>query len=73
MAWDSGKRMTIQLVQRTLNKVIESQNHPESVFLHSDQGSQYTSHEYEETIKYYGMIHSFIPKGSTYHNASPKS
>lgn len=51
IAWDLGKRMTVELVQRTLNKAMESQNYPEAVMLHSDQGSQYTSHEYEETIK----------------------
>lgn len=43
IAWDLGK-------QRTLNKVVESQNYLEAVMVHSDQGSQYTSHEYEETI-----------------------
>ena len=45
IAWDLGKRMTVELVQRTLNKAMESQNYPEAVMLHSDQGSQYTSHE----------------------------
>jgi putative transposase len=43
IAWDLGKRMTVGLVQRTLNKAMESQNYPEAVMLHSDQGSQYTS------------------------------
>ncbi|MCM6852466.1 DDE-type integrase/transposase/recombinase, partial [Lactococcus lactis] len=59
IAWDLGKRMTVELVQRTLNKAIKSQDYPEAVILHSDQGSQYTSLEYEELLKYYGMTHSF--------------
>ncbi len=33
--------MTVELVQRTLNKAMESQNYPEAVMLHSDQRSQY--------------------------------
>ena len=51
IAWDLGKRMTVELVQRTLNKAIKSQDYPEAVILHSDQGSQYTSLEYEELLK----------------------
>ena len=52
---------------------MESQNYPEAVMLHSDQGSQYTSHEYEETIKNSEMTHSFSRKGYPYHNASLES
>ena len=73
IAWDLGKRRTVELVHRTLSKALESQNYPEAVILHSDQGSQYTSHEYEETIKHYGIAHSFSRKGSPYHNASLES
>ena len=42
--------MTVELVQKTLNKALESQKYPEAVILHSDQGSQYTSLEYEEIM-----------------------
>lgn len=70
IASDLGKRMTVELVQRTLSKVIESQNYTEVVILHSDQRNHYTSHEYEETIKHYGMTHFFSRKGYSYnHNA----
>ncbi len=65
--------MTVELVQKTLNKALESQKYPEAVILHSDQGSQYTSLEYEEIIKHYGMAHSFNRKGYPYHNASLES
>ena len=73
IAWDLGKRMTVELVQRTLNKAIKSQDYPEAVILHSDQGSQYTSLEYEELLKSYGMTHSFSRRGCPYHNASLES
>ncbi|MDM5144194.1 hypothetical protein ICE98_01268 [Lactococcus lactis] len=46
--------MTVELVQRTLNKAIKSQDYPEAVILHSDQGSQYTSLEYEECLSIMG-------------------
>ncbi|MCT0447552.1 IS3 family transposase, partial [Lactococcus cremoris] len=73
IAWDLGKRMTVGLVQRTLNKAVQSQNKPKAIIIHSDQGSQYTSHEYEENINLYGMTHSFSRKGYPYHNASLES
>jgi len=73
IAWDLGKRMTVELVHRTLNKALESQNYPEAAILDSDQGSQYTSHEYEETTKHYGITHSFSRKGYPYCNASLES
>jgi len=58
IAWDLVKRMTVELVQSTLIKELESQNYPEAVILHSDQGSQYTSHEYEGTKKFW--THSLL-------------
>lgn len=73
IAWDLGKRMTVELVQRTLSKALESQSYPEAFMLHSDQGSQYTIYEYEETMKHSGMTHSFSRKGYPYHKASLES
>ena len=73
IVWDLGKRMTVELVQRTLSKALESQNYPEAVILHSDQGSQYTSHKYEEAIKHSAITHSFSRKAYPYHNVSLES
>lgn len=73
IAWNLGKRMTVEFVQKTLKKAIQSQNNPHDTILHSDQGSQYTSHEYEELLNLYGMMHSFSRKGYPYHNASLES
>lgn len=41
IAWDLDKRMTVELVQRTLIKALKPQNYTEAVILHSDQGSQF--------------------------------
>lgn len=70
IAWALGKRMTVELVQKTLNKAVQSQNKPQAIILHSDQGCQYISHEYEGVINLYGMTHSFSRKEYPYHNAS---
>ncbi|KGF76241.1 hypothetical protein LKF67_1247 [Lactococcus lactis subsp. lactis] len=37
-----GKRMTVELVQKTLNKAIQSPK-KQAIILHSDQSSQYMS------------------------------
>ena len=73
IVWDLGKRMTVELVQRNLSKALESQNYPKAVILHSDQGSQYTSHKYEEAIKHSAITHSFSRKAYPYHNVSLES
>lgn len=73
IVWDLGKRMTVELVRSTLNTTIKSQDRPETVILHYGQVIQYTSHEYEETFKDYGMTHSLIGRGYPYHNASLES
>ena len=57
----------------TVIRLPKSQDYPEAVILHSDQGTQYTSLEYEELLKYYGMTHSFSRRGYPYHNASLES
>lgn len=73
IAWDLGKNMTVDLVQSTLNKAIQSQGVSQSLILHSDQGSQYTSQAYEQLLTNYGISHSFSRKGYPYHNASLES
>ena len=38
------------------------------LMLHSDQGSQYASHEYQTLLKQYGMIYSMSRKGNCWDN-----
>ncbi|QDJ28052.1 transposase [Lactococcus paracarnosus] len=73
IAWDLDKHMTVKLVQRTLKKAIASQGETSSIILHSNQGSQYISNEYETLLEDHGMVHSFSRKGYPYHNASLES
>ena len=56
--------MAVELVQRTLYKAIRSPVEPEAFILHSDEGSQYTSVEYEEVHNYDGMTQSFSLKST---------
>lgn len=65
--------MTEDLVMKTFSKVVSQQNLPANVILHSDQGSQYTSKEYEALLEANHVKHSFSRKGYPYHNASLES
>ncbi|TNJ54100.1 DDE-type integrase/transposase/recombinase [Paenibacillus hemerocallicola] len=40
---------------------------------HSDRGSQYASHDYQEQLKVYSMIGSMSRKGNCYDNACIES
>jgi putative transposase len=73
LAWDFGRHMTTGLVVSTFEKAWERQGQPEHLILHSDQGSQYTSHDYETLLNSHKVRHSFSRKGYPYHNASLES
>jgi putative transposase len=43
------------------------------VLVHPDQGSQYTSDDYQRTLKKYGMISSMSRRGNCWDNAVAES
>ena len=62
--------ITAELAKRTLEKAIKSQKPDTSkLLLHSDQGSQYTSKEFTEYCKSYGITQSMSKAGCPYDNA----
>lgn len=73
IAWEISERMTTDLVMRTLQKAIDGRGTPIDLILHSDQGSQYTSLEYNEFLEFHHIRHSYSRKGYPYHNASLES
>jgi len=73
LAWRFGRRMKTDLVLDTLALAIAQEGLPEDLILHSDQGSQYTSLEYEDRLSALKIRHSFSRKGYPYHNAALES
>lgn len=61
--------MTIKLVLDTINKAMKKENVTAELQLHSDQGSQYVSHEYHMLTKSYGITPSMSRRGNPYDNA----
>jgi putative transposase len=68
-----GARMTTDLVVRALEQAVAARRPAEGLIHHSDRGSQYCSHEYQELLASYGMRVSMSRKGNCYDNAPIES
>ncbi|MDE5061247.1 integrase core domain-containing protein [Wolbachia endosymbiont of Drosophila nikananu] len=65
--------MTKQLVMDSLLMAVNKRNHPENLLLHSDQGSQYTSKNYQYLLGIKNIIPSMSHKGCCYDNSVAES
>jgi len=68
-----GKSMTAELAIQAVKNACLNVKITEGIILHSDLGSQYTSHEFENYLCSKGIIHSFSKKGNPYDNACIES
>jgi len=74
VGWHADERMTKELVLRALDQAYSRQRPPKGKVLHhSDRGSQYASHEYQQRLIKYGMKGSMSRKGNCYDNACIES
>lgn len=74
VGYSFGKSMDTSLVLEALeNAVLNAGKVPAGLILHSDRGSQYTSHEYRNRLKALGIRQSFSAKGCPYDNAPIES
>lgn len=73
IGWSMKERMTKGLVLDALDMAYNRQNQPRGVMHHSDRGSQYASHEYQQRLWRYGMVGSMSGKGQCWDNAPMES
>jgi transposase InsO family protein len=73
VGWSAGARMTKELCIKALERAWERQRPTGSVLHHSDRGSQYASHDYQEKLQEYGMVGSMSRKGNCFDNACIES
>ena len=66
-------RMDTGLVTKALHNAFHTHRPLPGLTLHSDRGSQYCSHAYQEKIKKYRMVCSMSRKGNCYDNAPMES
>lgn len=69
VGWSIDRRMKKALVIRALMMAINLRQPPPGLIHHSDRGSQYASHAYQELLKQHGMICSMSRKGDCWDNA----
>lgn len=73
VGWSMRDRMSKELVLDALEMAYRRQGPGRGLVFHSDRGSQYASHEYQQRLWRYGMIGSMSRKGNCWDNAPMES
>ncbi|MDM3002523.1 IS3 family transposase [Citrobacter sp. CK188] len=73
IGWSMQSRMTKDIVLNALLMAVWRRNPRKQVLVHSDQGSQYTSHEWQSFLKSHGLEGSMSRRGNCYDNAVAES
>lgn len=69
VGWHVDKTMTTSLVCRALMKAYNLRNPPRGLVVHTDRGSQYTSHRFQRQLSSYGLRSSMGDVGACWDNA----
>jgi putative transposase len=73
VGWSMSHRMEKQLVIQAVLMAQWQKSNRDPVILHSDRGSQYTSHEYQRFLDDHNITCSMSAVGSCYDNAAAES
>jgi transposase InsO family protein len=68
-----GARMTTDLVSHALVKAVRAKRPRPGLIHHSDRGSQYCAHDYQDQVRQFGMTASMSRRGNCYDNAPMES
>ncbi|WP_331722096.1 IS3 family transposase [Alkalithermobacter thermoalcaliphilus] len=68
-----SKTMDTELAIKAVENAYITQNPKNTVILHSDLGSQYTSSKFDDYLNEHNIVHSFSGKGCPYDNACIES
>ena len=69
VGWAYSEHPDTPLTIRALRMAYETRGRPEGVLFHSDQGCQYTSYQFRQQVRHYGMRQSMNRRGNCYDNA----
>ncbi|PDO82797.1 IS3 family transposase [Kosakonia pseudosacchari] len=73
IGWSMQSRMTKDIVLNALLMAVWRRNPQKQVLVHSNQGSQYTSHEWQSFLKSHGLEGSMSRRGNCHDNAVAES
>ncbi|MBO1515707.1 IS3 family transposase, partial [Metabacillus bambusae] len=75
LAYHVSDRITLDIATKTIQKLVNNKKitlHPDA-FIHSDQGSHYTSPKFQKLLKKYGLGQSMSRRGNCWDNAPMES
>jgi putative transposase len=73
VGWAMGSRLTNDLTLRALRMALRKRQPSKGLIHHSDHGTQYTSHDYQQLLASHQALPSFGKVGSCYDNAAMES
>ena len=73
VGWSMNRRMTQQLVCEALTMALFRRRFPKNTIIHSDRGSQYCSHRYQQLLRTNGLRGSMGRRATCYDNAVTES
>lgn len=73
IGWSMQSRITKEIVLNALLMAVWRRNPQRTVTVHSDQGSQYTSHDWQHFLKVNGLEGSMSRRGNCHDNAVAES
>lgn len=73
IGWSMSSSLEKELVGQAVLIALWHKKEAGNVILHSDRGSQYTSHEYQLFLATHGIVNSMSAVGSCYDNAAAES
>ncbi len=73
IGWSMSHRMTRQLALNAFEMAVSRRNISDEVTLHSDQGSQFASSDWQRALKKYNVTPSMSRRGNCYDNAVAES
>ena len=73
VSYKISKKNSTQLITATFKIACEARQPGPGLIFHSDRGSQYTSHRFQQLLHEHGMIQSFSDSGRPHDNAVAES
>jgi transposase InsO family protein len=75
LAYHVSDRITLDIATQTIHKLMNNKkiNLQKDAFIHSDQGSHYTSPRYQKLLRQYGLGQSMSRRGNCWDNAPQES
>jgi putative transposase len=73
VGWSLSERLERDIVLDALKMALQDRQPPQGLLHHSDRGSQYASHEYQQLLAVHGIQSSMSRKGNCWDNAVAES